>query len=97
MASSRRWATSSMSSRRTTAKVEAVNPCLRELRAERALPSGERGPVEWAALARVAASCLTDTGCFMVRGTELLRVELWHGEGVESEIEVGVSDGRRRR
>src|ERR1035437_3952730 len=65
MASSRRWATSSMSSRRTTAKVEAVNPCLRELRAERALPSGERGPVEWAALARLAASCLWDTGCFI--------------------------------
>src|ERR1035438_7059650 len=59
MASSRRRATSSRSSRRTTAKVEAVNPCLREFWAERDLPSGERGPVDWAALARLAASCLS--------------------------------------
>src|SRR5260370_13793674 len=45
------------SSRRTTAKVEAVKPCLRAFWAERVLPSWVRGPVEWEALARLAASC----------------------------------------
>ena len=43
-------------------KVEAVNPCLRAFWAERALPSGERGQVDWAALARLAASCLSEMG-----------------------------------
>ena len=41
-----------------TPKVEAMKPCLTALRAERALPSVVRGPVERAALARLAASCL---------------------------------------
>jgi hypothetical protein len=31
--------------------------------------------VDWAALARLAASCLSETGC-LVRGTEFLRFEL---------------------
>src|ERR1035438_2111235 len=66
MASSRRRATLSISSRRTTAKVEAVNPCLREFWAARTLPSGERGPVERATLARLAASFLSETG-FLAR------------------------------
>src|ERR1022692_2271654 len=66
MASSRRWATSSSSSRRTTVKVEAVNPCLRAFCAERDLPSGERGPVDWAALARLAASRLREIGFLVV-------------------------------
>jgi hypothetical protein len=30
--------------------------------AARALPSGVRGPVEWDALARLAASCFSETG-----------------------------------
>src|ERR1035438_8172719 len=85
MASSRRRATSSRSSRRTTAKVEAVNPCLRAFCAERALPSGERGPVDWAALARLAASCLS----VMRLGIGSFRLELWHGGGVECEIGMG--------
>src|ERR1700682_1484997 len=62
MRSARRWSTSSSSSRRTTAKCEAVKPCLREFWAERALPSGVRGPVEWDALARLAASCFSEVG-----------------------------------
>src|ERR1035437_934915 len=85
MASSRRRATSSMSSRRTTAKGEAVNPCLREFRAERDLASGERGPVDWAALARLAASCLSDTGFFMV-GTSDLSYSMGRGWGLKSEF-----------
>src|ERR1700682_6229483 len=60
--SAQRWATSSGSSRRTTAKWGAVKPCLREFCAERALPSGVRGPVEWDALARFAANCFSETG-----------------------------------
>jgi hypothetical protein len=43
------------SSKRTTAKVEARKPCFRAFWAERALPSGVRGPVERWALARLAA------------------------------------------
>src|SRR5260221_9901052 len=43
-------------------KVEAVNPCLRAFWDERDLPCGERGPVEWAALARLAARCLSEMG-----------------------------------
>src|ERR1022692_4108677 len=94
MASSRRRATSSISSRRTTAKVEAVNPCLREFWAERALPSGERGPVDWAALARLAASCLSERGLVMWGPSDLrdsirrgwsLKLEwgkLWEGKGL---------------
>src|ERR1035437_7465965 len=93
MASSRRRATSSMSSRRTTAKVEAVNPCLREFKAERALPSGERGPVDWAALARLAASCLSDTGC-LGRGIGDLRFWLLHGGGGGGGKGIGGGDGR---
>jgi hypothetical protein len=34
---------------------------LRELRAARALPSEVRGPVDLAALARLAASCFSET------------------------------------
>ena len=56
--------TSWRSSRRTTAKVEAVKPCLRAFWAERALPCGARGPVDLAALARLAASCSWETGCW---------------------------------
>src|ERR1017187_707517 len=85
MASSRRRATSSRSSRRTTAKVEAVNPCLREFWAERDLPSGERGPVDWAALARLAARCLSEVR--LVIGS--FRFEGYHGEGVEPERGMG--------
>src|ERR1035437_6275056 len=92
MASARRWATSSMSSRRTTAKVEAVNPCLREFRAERDLPSGERGPVEWAALARLAASCLWDTA-LLVGGAAVLRFEVYDGGGGGAEIGNGAREG----
>jgi hypothetical protein len=40
---------------------EAVKPCLRAFCAERALPSGVRGPVDPAALARLAASCSGET------------------------------------
>ena len=50
------------SSRRTTAKVEAVKPCLVEFCAERALPSGVSGPEEWVAVARLAACCLGEMG-----------------------------------
>src|ERR1039457_1065169 len=85
MASWRRRATSSRSSRRTTAKVEAVNPCLREFWAERALPSGERGRVDCAAMARLAASCFSEVR--LVVGS--FRLEREHGEGVESEIGMG--------
>ena len=41
-------------------KVAAVRPCLRELAEARALPSGVRGPVDRAALARLAASCFSE-------------------------------------
>ena len=50
-----------------TAKVEAVKPCLTAFWAERALPSGVRGPVERRALARLAASCLGETGLRGIR------------------------------
>src|ERR1017187_7513521 len=55
MASSLRRATSSIPSRRMTAKVEAVKPCLRAFWAERVLRWEVRGPVDLAALARLAA------------------------------------------
>src|SRR5579864_9105553 len=71
MRSARRWATSGRSSRRTTAKLAAVKPCLREFRAERALPSGVRGPVEWDAFARLAANCFWETGLRERIGMEL--------------------------
>src|SRR5262249_39184757 len=44
-----------------------MRPWRREVRAERALPSGGRGPVDRAALARLAASCFSETG-LRVRG-----------------------------
>src|ERR1035438_4249764 len=94
MASSRRRATLSISSRRTTAKVEAVNPCLREFWAARTLPSGERGPVERAALARLAASFLSETG-FLVRviGRSVLSYSM--GEGGSLKLGKG-KRGRER-
>ena len=45
-----------MSSRRITAKVEAVKPCLMAFWEERVLPAGLVGPVDFLALARLAAS-----------------------------------------
>src|ERR1019366_7692477 len=95
MASSLRLATSLRSSRRTTAKVEAVNPCLRAFCAERVLPSGERGPVALAALARLAASRSGDT-VFWEFGMRLsFRFQSWHGEGVESECGRGQVTGKK--
>src|SRR5450631_4450550 len=96
MASSRRRATSSSSSRRTTAKVEAVNPCLREFWAERDLPSGVRGPVDWAALARLAASWLAEMG-FLGRDMGSLQFGVWDGgsgepEGGRSQVVGGTGD-----
>jgi hypothetical protein len=44
------------------AKVDAVKPCLRAFCAERALPSGVRGPVERWAFARLAARCFSEMG-----------------------------------
>ena len=40
----------------------AVRPWVRALREERALPSGERGPVDLRALARLARSLAADSG-----------------------------------
>src|SRR6266508_3707952 len=88
--SSLRWEISSRSSRRTTAKVEPAKPCLVAFWAERALPSGVRGPVERAALARLAASCLSDTG---MRGPLALRLSM--GADVRGR-EVLVSGGGGR-
>ena len=52
-----------------------VKPCLRALRAERDLPSGERGPVDLAALARLAARRLAEVvigeGCSTATGGSL--------------------------
>jgi len=94
-------ATSSISSRRTTAKVVAVNPCLREFWAERALLSGERGPVVREALARLAASCLGESGMgfpsvlsyTMGRGAVRNRGEASHGRGRIYFVGVGVTRG----
>src|SRR5215470_10124791 len=58
----RRWATSWMSSKRTTVNFSEARPCLQELREERARPSGLFGPVDLAALARLAASCFSEMG-----------------------------------
>src|ERR1039458_7493966 len=77
--SSLRWATSWRSSRRTTAKVEAVNPCLRAFWAERVLPSGVRGPVDLAALARLAANCSGETTFCELSIVMLLSIPGWHG------------------
>src|SRR5687767_10277412 len=83
MRSDRRRATSSSSSRRMTAKVEAVNPCLRAFWEERDLPSGVAGPVERAALARLAASCFWE-GVLVSRGMgPLIRDIAWGVEGFE--------------
>ena len=42
-------------------QVEAVKPCERAFRAERALPSGAPGPA-WAALERLSARCFSEMG-----------------------------------
>ena len=47
---------------RTTTKDEAVKPCLMAFCAERVLPSGVLGPVDWTALARLAARRLREMG-----------------------------------
>src|SRR3984893_12940261 len=88
--SARRWATSSRSSRRTTAKWGAVKPCLREFCAERALPSGVRGPVEWDALARFAANCFSEMG-FREFDMESLAQRNSTGEGLT--LRVSESSG----
>src|SRR6516164_10082602 len=58
----RKWATSLMSSRWTTVNFSEARPCLQEFREERARPSGLVGPVDLAALARLAASCFSEMG-----------------------------------
>src|SRR6266511_671575 len=68
-----------MSSMRTMAKSAEQKPCLRACWEERALPSGERGPVERAALRRLASSCLGETGFFGMG--HFLREEIARGGG----------------
>src|SRR5690349_3651671 len=61
-----------------TERAVARRPCLRAFWAERALPSGVRGPVDLAALARLAAARFAETSCFMT--------PIYHDDRVESEI-----------
>src|ERR1017187_8783372 len=93
--SSLRWATSWRSSRRTTAKVEAVNPCLRAFWVERALPCGVRGPVDLAALARLAASCSGERGCWVCGMRLSFRFDIYHVERLESEMRRGQVRGNK--
>jgi hypothetical protein len=46
--------------------VEAVKPCLMAFWEERALPAGLVGPVDFLALARLAASCFSEMGILRV-------------------------------
>src|ERR1039458_10322809 len=97
MRSARRWATASRSSRRTTAKWAGLKECPREFRAERAFPSGVRGPVELAALARLAARRLGEMGFFGMGVLSTSAVARGHGEdgrgmgvGIEGKGNIGV-------
>src|ERR1035438_10222701 len=75
MRSARRLATSWMSSRRRTVKLAGLKKCLRAFWEVRALPSEVRGPVELAALARLAARRSEDMGFF---GIWFLRFRFKH-------------------
>src|ERR1035438_3825339 len=66
MRSARRLATSWMSSRRRTVKLAGLKKCLRAFWEARALPSVERGPVDLAALARLAAVRSAEMGGFAI-------------------------------
>ena len=66
----------SSSSRRTTANLEAVKPCLRAFWAERVLPSGVMGPVERAALVRLAARRRADGALVDLVGSAVLDIRL---------------------
>lgn len=68
-------------SKRTTVNLAAAKPCLREFWAARALPSGVRGPVERAALARLAARRLADGGLLVVVGMMVPRFACSMGVG----------------
>src|SRR5215475_11397290 len=62
MRSALRRAISSRSSGLSAVMEMAAKPCFTAFREERALPSGVRGPVLFAAFARLAASCFSEIG-----------------------------------
>src|ERR1017187_4677440 len=63
--------------------MEPENPCLRALRADFILPAAERGPVDFWALMRLAAVCLSVAmgGAFQFRGSMATRGKPAGGSG----------------
>src|ERR1017187_2155110 len=90
MRSALRLATARRSSGLTTAKWAAVKPCLRAFWAERALPWGERGPVERVAFARLAARRPAETSLWGCDTRVSFRFQQYHGVEQESEIQRGL-------
>src|ERR1035438_5562738 len=66
MRSARRLAISARSSRRRTVKLAGLKECLRAFWEARDLPSEVRGPVDLAALARLAARRSAERGGFAI-------------------------------